>query len=99
MKLHEFMNMGNPTIIGRARKIDRIWSFQPISQEDMNWLVRLSKNESFIGKLYWHSQQMNHRSPVQTDHQLLNDAGTCATAYMALRTLQDQIRRKTAKIS
>lgn len=98
MRLYEFFNMGNPTIIGQARKIDRIWSFQPISQKDMNWLVRLSRDEAFIGKLYWHSQQMNHRSPAQTDHQLLNDAGTCASAYIALRDVQRQLERKGAGI-
>ena len=98
MRLYEFFNMGNPTIIGPGWKIDRIWSFQPISQKDMNWLVRLSKDEAFIGKLYWHSQQMNHRSPAQTDHQLLNDAGTCASAYIALRDVQRQLERKGAGI-
>lgn len=96
MRLYEFMNMGNPTIIGKARKIERIWKFQPISQKDMNWLERLSKDEAFIGKLYWHSQQMNHKAPIQTDHQMLNDAGTCASAYLALRELQRQLERKTA---
>lgn len=98
MKLQEFMNIGNPTIIGQARKIERIWKFQPIKQEDMNWLVMLSKDEAFIGKLYWHSQQMNHRAPVQTDHQLLTDAGTCASAYIALREIQAQLERRSARI-
>ena len=98
MRLYEFMNMGSPTIIDQARKIDRIWKFQPISRKDMNWLVRLSKDEPFIGKLYWYSQKMNHRAPVKTDHQLLTDAGTCASAYNILSDIQAQIRLRTTGI-
>lgn len=98
MRLYEFMNMGNPTIIGQARKIERIWKFQPISQKDMNWLIKLSKDEALIGKLYWYSQKMNHRAPIKTDHQLLTDAGTCASAYNILSDIQAQIRLRTTGI-
>lgn len=98
MKLQEFMNMGNRTIIGQARKIERTWKFQPIKQEDMNWLVRLSRDGWFVNQLYRQSRKMNHKSPLQTDHVWLNDAGTCASAYIILNKVQGQIKRKSAKI-
>lgn len=90
MRYHEFMNKGNSTVIGTARRIEAINQFQPISQKDMKWLIGLSQNEGFIGKLYWHSQRMNHRAPLQTDHQFLNDAGTCAKAYNILSQIHPQ---------
>lgn len=96
MKLQEFMNTGNPTIIGKARKIERIWKFQPIKQKDMNWLVMLSKDGWFVNQLYRLSQQMNHRSPLQTDHVWLDDAGTCASAYIILNKVQDRIKRRNS---
>lgn len=90
MRYREFMGTGNRTVIGTARRIEAIHQFQPIDQKDMRWLVKLSRDEEFTGKLYWHSQRMNHRSPMQTDHQFLNDAGTCAKAYTILSQIHSQ---------
>ena len=38
MRLYEFFNMGNPTIIGQARKIERIWKL-PADQPERYELV------------------------------------------------------------
>lgn len=91
MRFDEVFNSRGKTLIGTATKIVRLYQFQPISVNDMNWLRSLSINKEILGKLFAQSQKMNHRSPLQTDHQILNDAGTCAEAYNILSKLQARI--------
>ena len=90
MRYHNFVDLRRSTIVGLARRIEKICSFPPISREDNNWLVSLSRNDELIGKLYSYSQQMNHRAPIQTNHQFLTDAGTCAKAYTVLSRIQQR---------
>lgn len=98
MRYYEFLSTGSKSVIGIARKIEAMDQFTPIGKREIDWLFGVSKNEEFMGSLFWHSQRINHRSPMHADDSLLTDAATCANAYIVLNKINDRYSRTASKI-
>lgn len=90
MFLLEILDTKNKSIIGLAREITSLWDRRPVSQRQWKQLAELSKDGWLMNQLFRHSQRMNHRAPLDTDHMLLTDAGTCAKAYTILNQVQER---------